>query len=688
MFSFLNSALLFALIGVGIPVLIHFLGRQKRQKILFSSTSFLKELQSLKMRQIKIRQAILLILRCLAILLFVLAFARPTVKTERVLDHGQSRSSAVLIIDRSMSMKREDFFNQAQNAAVSVLDLLQNEDEAALVWTVPTSERESSFNRDRTNLHQDILAMEPSWGWGNVFKSIHDAISLLDHSNNINQEIYLISDMQANSFPSLNDSGHVKDWEGPFFIIPISHEIENVAIIGGGIEDQIIQPDTPLEVYAEIENGGRNAIEDLLVRIFIKDQVYAQKAIHLEAGERVRVSFQVTPEDVGWIWGSIQIDVDDFPEDNVWFFSFRIPELTHVLLVGSQVEDIRPLKMALYYQKTEQPVFQVYEVLYHESWIDRLNEADVVYLSNIPFLKSAEADRLSQFIKAGGGLFFLMGDAMDLRLTSQMFFESAMGISLGNGEGNTHDPSGYMSFGNIDYGHPIFRGMFEKGSENILSPRFYRVVDLIGNIPMRIITLRNGKPFLIEAKLGKGSLLLAASGIGDDWSDWIYSSIFSPLIYRSAAYLSNRSNEYENVKIVGESVFLSTDIEDMDDSYSVMTPDGDEFTVIPDIEHGEAVLTFQGADKPGVYSFFRGESLIGMQTVNRDPQESDFKILTESELKEMLPKSRIHVVNDMEMIEKIVTETRWGRELWRELLLLGIMVLIVEMAVARESQKL
>jgi hypothetical protein len=442
-----------------------------------------------------------------------------------------------------------------------------------------------------------------------------------------------------------------------------------------------------LEVYAEIENGGRNAIEDLLVRIFIEDQAYAQKVIHLEAGERARVSFRVTSEDVGWIWGSIQIEADRFSEDNVWFFSCRIPELTHVLLVGNQVEDVRPLKMALYYQKTERPVFQVFEVLYHEPWIDQLNEADVVFLSNIPFLKSVEADRLSQFIEAGGGLFFLMGDAIDLRMTSQMFFESAMGISLGNVEENTQDQSGYMSFGNIDYGHPIFRGMFEKGKENILSPRFYRIIDVIGNTQMRIITLRNGKPFLIEAKLGKGNLLLATSGIGEDWSDWAYSSIFSPLIYRSAAYLSNRSNEYENIKTVGESVFLSTGIEDMDASYSVMTPDGDEITVIPDIERGEAVLTFLGTDKPGVYSFYRGESLIGMQAVNRDPQESDFKILTESELKGMLPKARIHVVDDMEMLEKTVTEVRWGREFWRELLLLGIIILIVEMAVEREGQK-
>src|SRR3990172_3581145 len=84
MLTFLNSALLFGLAAVSIPILIHLFTRQKTKTILFSSLKFLKELQKKKIRRLKIRQILLLILRALLILALVLAFARPTLRSRDI----------------------------------------------------------------------------------------------------------------------------------------------------------------------------------------------------------------------------------------------------------------------------------------------------------------------------------------------------------------------------------------------------------------------------------------------------------------------------------------------------------------------------------------------------------------------------------------------------------------------------
>lgn len=687
MFSFLNSAILFAAAGVGIPLLIHFFARHKLQKVLFSDITFLKQLQTVKMRKLKIRQLLLLILRCLALLFFILAFARPTFRTSGADRSGQARSSVVLIVDNSLSMGREGLLGQTRERALSILNALQNEDEAALIWTVSSSTEEESFRHDQSTLQQSVLKKEVSWKRGIVPHCIDQAVSLLADSKNINREIYLVSDMQVNGFSSPADSQNVHEWNGPIFVLPVSQKMDNVALIGGGIANQIIQTGAPLEVYADIRNSGDHPVEDLLIRVFIKDRAYAQKVIHVKSGETVRESFSMIPEEDGWIWGSIQIETDRFPQDNVWYFGCWIPELIHVLLVGNSLEDVRPLEAALNYQKEQQTVYQTMEMSYQEPWMDQLNDMDVVFCSNIPLIQSEEVVWLKQFVEAGGGLFFLLGDQVDLRMLTQLFFKPVMGVSLGNVEGPEEDTGGYLSFGNIDYVHPIFRGMFENGKENIQSPRFFRVVDIIGNDPQKIISFRDGKPFLVEEKFKKGKMFLAASGIDDDWSDWSYSSIFSPLIYRSAAYLADQSNWHEISKSVGESIFITTGVEELNVSYSVVTPDGEEMMIIPEIEHSEVRLTLERTDHPGIYAFYREESLVGIQAVNRDPLESDFEMITEKDLKKLLPGAEIHLIEESDNLEKEIAEARWGRELWREMLLFGMIILIIEMAIAREGGK-
>ena len=67
MLSFLNTVVLFGLIGIGLPVLIHLFARQKIRKILFSATSFIKQVHTARLKRIRLRQLLLLILRCLAI---------------------------------------------------------------------------------------------------------------------------------------------------------------------------------------------------------------------------------------------------------------------------------------------------------------------------------------------------------------------------------------------------------------------------------------------------------------------------------------------------------------------------------------------------------------------------------------------------------------------------------------------
>ena len=137
--EFLNPAFLFGLAAASIPVIIHLLNLKKLQKIEFSTLTFLKELQKSKLRRIKIRQWLLLALRVLIILLLVMAFSRPTLKGVAIGGTtSAAKTSVVFIIDNTISMSAVDekgsLLNQVKTAALKLANLLQQGDDAAIIF--------------------------------------------------------------------------------------------------------------------------------------------------------------------------------------------------------------------------------------------------------------------------------------------------------------------------------------------------------------------------------------------------------------------------------------------------------------------------------------------------------------------------------------------------------------------------
>ncbi len=93
--------------------------------------------------------------------------------------------------------------------------------------------------------------------------------------------------------------------------------------------------------------------------------------------------------------------------------------------------------------------------------------------------------------------------------------------------------------------HPFFAGMFETTPNNssslqgIASPKIFESYSLAANAGLPLIKLSNGSPFLLEARVGKGDILLYNIPPTMAYSDFPQKSIFLPLIRRTAAYASS-----------------------------------------------------------------------------------------------------------------------------------------------------
>ncbi len=106
--TFLAPSLLWGLLASAIPIIIHLISLTKTKEMEFSSIRFLEEMKHESIRNLQIKQWLLVLLRTLMIVALVLMVARPT--TEGFISSwlkGDVDSRAVVIIDNSASMSME-----------------------------------------------------------------------------------------------------------------------------------------------------------------------------------------------------------------------------------------------------------------------------------------------------------------------------------------------------------------------------------------------------------------------------------------------------------------------------------------------------------------------------------------------------------------------------------------------------
>ena len=107
--SFLTSTFLIALVAAAGPVLIHLLNRRRYRTIDWAAMEFLRAAIRRSKRIMEIRDLLLLLLRTLAVLLFVLAMARPFFSSSGENAYKGEPVHAVMIIDNSLSMAYKVF---------------------------------------------------------------------------------------------------------------------------------------------------------------------------------------------------------------------------------------------------------------------------------------------------------------------------------------------------------------------------------------------------------------------------------------------------------------------------------------------------------------------------------------------------------------------------------------------------
>ncbi len=682
--SFLNPSVLWGLLALAVPIIIHFFNLQRPRQVLFSNVAFVKEVQKNVVRKIKLKQWLLLIARCIAVAAAVLAFAHPVwVSKDNKMLRGNR--SVAIIIDNSASMEAGNekgaYFLQAGSLAKSIINTYTQQDEFLLL---PSSSIRMNVNfSEKEQVLEDLQKLKIQQKVTTQNTILNGLDKLFERSNNIIKEIYFLSDFQKSTV--LADTQLIKlslDSATLIKFIPLATRPQtNLYLSSHKLNSQIIEKNKPVQFSFTVVNDGEKEVKDLGIRIHVGEKVVAIATQTIPEKSSQEVSLTFTPTESGWQSGFIEIEDNPIVFDNERYFSFFVPDKEPVLVVeGNRSQGVHILYQDLFTQFT--PSFISDKAI---SGV-QLNDYKSVIMVGVSDISSGLSEKLKTYLNEGGGVMFFPGENMNLTNVNT-FLQS---INIGKFSELSSSQSGIKA-SVADLQHPVFDGVFAQSqkSRTLDAPAIYRYYPLTlnnGSIQSKILSLENQYPILLQSQVGNGAFMLWTTFPGDAWTDLHVKTLFTPIMYRATQRISRTTGEAPNQELGKyEPIPVRTTKQDM---IKLKGQANQEYIPEQYAQNEATVLNFDNLDiKQGNYGIVQNEEELGKISFNVADTESKLDFANKDALETLLTQKGLGIIKVLNPEPAAVTQSiqieKEGTPLWKWFIVILLLALTTEVLILR-----
>lgn len=698
MLSFLHPYMMWAAGLASIPIILHLYHRRRARAIPWAAMEFLLASVRRSARWFRVRQLLLLAIRVLILLLAAFAAARPLLRSASGAGFRRNAATyAVIILDNSYSMGWRDAqgvaFDRARQAAVKCLSVLQPGDSASLILAsdVPRPAiKEPSY--DLGAVRRTIAAAALSQRATDLSRAIALAATWVSRSSAPNKEVYIVTDMQASAWPkrraaagelaSLSRAARVQ-------IVDVGgRRPGQAAITAVALSDPAPVPGSPVRITATLRSYG-NYRGPQTARLFVDGRPVASAAVDLRPGAQVLASFTVRLDGVGYHSGYVELPADALAVDNRRFFALAVQPSRRVLIVdGSSAAD--PFASGGAYVRValspggQASDFAPAAVAPSNLFANELAGASAVVLSGVGRLDPACAAALAQFVRAGGGLLVLPGDNMDLSYYNG--YARRMGLVPAS---MTRAPAHAGEDVHLDpsiAAEPAVEPLTELKPATITAPRVFRRLALGGSGATVLLRFADGRPALVEGRLGRGRVLLLATSFAPAWSDLQVRPLFVPLLHTLMGHLC-RGQTSQLSREVGEGLACRAPAGLAGQPIAVVAPNGRRFPASVSTEDGALLLSHPNAEASGVYRFVAGSRTVAAFAVNPPAErEGDPARISARRLRAIYPGFQFALAAAGDDLRQRVMLGRTGMELDGALLWILLLLMLLELVAARVAE--
>ena len=691
----------------------------------FSSLIFLTAAHRENARRFQLRQLLILLLRMGIIALIALALARPFLTLGLPVASVRAKTDVVVILDNSYSMAYQDVdgvrFAKAQTLATEIVDTLRHGDRAALILM---SDIPNPIFRQLTpdieSVMSAIAAAETSYRTTNVQPSVELAHAILAESEQLNKEIYLISDFAENGW---THSGRFPNRSGArISLIPVAEgEAHNISIKEIRPSNQLIGVDLPFQLNVTTLNHSAAPLDQNVLTLFIGGDKQKTMSFSAAANESLHTALTYNFSTPGTHIGYLTLTDDRLNIDNRRYFALDVIGEVHVLCVGEQTEY---LTLALNpHNRAAQPVpagnrveKKPAENEVHSNGVMLLptqctpaefetfplEDYDVIILADVLTLSQQIAAQLQRFIHQGKSIIVFVSSRTDATNYNRL---GSMWLPAELQRGLTWTPPQHVQA--YQETHPIFDIFPSEGFSTQYTPQFYNGIALEPNSEADVIArFGDGTPFLVERIHGTGIVLLYNCGLRRQsenpastatyTNDLLVNPYFLPMLQQSVLYTTiARNNLLKWNGHIGDtyaasyprsaggkaSIRLKNTGRPSDSDSSTDAVSGVENSVVVPIGE-DGALRFQGTEHAGIYEVeVRTQDMIQRDffAVNVDTAESDLAAIPLHEAAARIGAQTAGVEEtEGTATTDVYNVKRHGKEIWGELLILAVCLMLLE----------
>ncbi|MGC4007334.1 MAG: hypothetical protein QM811_31090 [Pirellulales bacterium] len=390
---------------------------------------------------------------------------------------------------------------------------------------------------------------------------------------------------------------------------------------------QVLPPQGTLSIETQAARIGPAANAEIAIYLLDENgrpQKKGQVLRDLQADQTDAVQFRLPQLAPGTHQGYVKILGEDaLPDDDVRYFTIESRPARQVLIAAPDPADGYAffLKQALDPEPLRRAGMSRFECktipLSQLARMDLAPYAAVCLLDPTP-LDVPAAEKLRDFVKAGGGLAIWLGHNADVTA-----FNAAPFNELLPGKLVTKARAGSKNFflAPQDLQHPVmaaFRGTETSNPWVDFPIMRYWTLDLAkGADP--VLAYNDRAPALIEMPLGRGKILTMTTPVSESANDenaWnMLATGFEPwpfvmLSNEMLIYLSGSADERFNF-FTGEEVVLRVPEAERDANYALTTPAGD--VLAPTVDQTQGILRTAATEFPGQYKLSSGGTVNGVR---------------------------------------------------------------------------
>jgi len=674
--QFVQGPLLYGLIALAIPVIIHLFYFRRFKRVYFTNVKFLKEVKEETSARRKIRNLLVLLARLLALALLVFAFAQPFLPQDTEVKKGAKAVSIYVDNSFSMSSLSQDvpLLDKAKERAREIVSAYNVEDRFQLL----TSDFEG--RHQRLVGKEDVLALIDEVEVTPSVKKLSQVLvrqkqALQSSQNDEVLSSYVISDFQNN----ITDLEGFADTTVAVNLLPlISVQEKNIAIDSCWFDSPVQMKNQTNPLIVKIKNYSQEDADNVRLALKLDGQVKPVGTMNVPAGKTVTDTVNVTILRNGW--HEAELTITDYPVqfDDSYYFTFEVADQINALVINGAADN-KYLSAAFRGIESFKIVNKSTQNLDYSSF----PSFDLIVTNNLTDLSSGLNFELNKYIKNGGNVLMFPGGNAN-KDSYNAFLDGVPANQLGKNDKSERKVA------NINTEEFIFKDVFENKSALFklpVSQENFEISKFSSRGEESLMVYRDGSSYLAKFRAGLGHLYLCAAPLNPEVNDLVKNGeIFVPMLYKMA--ISSARNNRIAYTIGKDEVLARPNKATGNEMIYKIKGEKEEFIPEQKVIGAQVILGMNNQIKEaGFYDLYLEASKpLAVFGYNYDRRESELQYVSIDDLAKLTQNNPAFSIVDSSKnanFAELIKERSSGIVLWRWCIIFALIFLAIEALLLR-----